>query len=47
MLTIDSWIPNGGVWGRMGAYGCVTDAYEYIQMNMDAHGGILGTGTRH
>ena len=42
-LNIGVWMLNGSVWRRMGAYGCVTDAYEYIRMHVDAYGHILGT----
>ena len=31
---------DGGVWRHMGAYGCVTDAYERIRMHVDAYGCI-------
>ena len=27
---------NGRLWKHMGAYGCVTDAYECTRMHMDA-----------
>ena len=37
MLDIDILMRNGGVWRHMGAYGCVTDAYEYIRMHADAY----------
>ena len=40
MLNIGVRMRNGDVWGHMGAYGCVTDAYECIRMHMDAYGCI-------
>ena len=36
MLNIDIWMRNGCVWRHMGAYGCVTDAYERTWSHMDA-----------
>ena len=30
----------------MGAYECLTDAYEYVWMHIDAYGDVLGTGNR-
>ena len=40
VLDIGVWMRNGGVWRHMGAYGCVTDAYECIRMHTDAYGCI-------
>ena len=43
MLDIGVRMRSGGVWRHMGAYRCLTDAYECIRMHVDAYGCILGT----
>ena len=42
VLNIEVRMPNGGLWRRMEARRCVTDAHECIRMHTDAHACILG-----
>ena len=35
VLDIGVRMRNGGIWMHMGAYGCVTGAYEYKRMHTD------------